>query len=690
MASENPEQLDSMINRAFGSCVIKEKIAIGGFGTVYKAFDEKLDIPRAIKIFHPHLSGEKGFQKRFEIEMRLLAQLDHLNIVRVISAIEEPDCTGFTMEYVEGKTLADILEEQGAFVVQESIDIFTQVAKSIAYAHNLKDQIIHRDLSPDNIMIRPDGVVKIMDFGIAKTIGSEKVTQTGIVLGKPTYMAPEQFEGTVSTFTDQYALGIILYEMITGRVPFDAESPIALYKLHLNEEAITPNEINDQIPLYLDKIVLKAIAKEEGDRFDNVDKIVEALNSRGTSSKSVENKIPSLMVDVSLAIKDEDFEKALSIVNEVLELEPSNKEALAKKEEVHKLKRAHERQDILEESFHQAIAFHEASMNEEAYSYVQDFFRISLMYPKSATVKRHQNTLEKKMPELYQKAKEQTSDEWERVDHLAKIGKKLFQRDNFADALKKFEQALEINPYYEWLTKLKKLCEKKIKMAQVAENYRDGIIAIKNEDYENALKSFEIVLQLYPQHKEARKYKKMAQNELDKVARNRSELESAYKEALDLYEKWEFTSAISKFERVLELDETNLEAKMLLSESLARSDDENKIEEIGFFYNQGMTFFKGQQWQKAIKCFDRVLKYMENHKGALEYKSLAETKITQQKKLEDSFQEALEHFRNSSYTQAVNALEYILAIDKNHKGARQYRALCEELRGLGPETANIN
>ena len=674
-----------MIHRTFRDCKIQEKIAVGGFGTVYKAVDVKLNVPRAIKIFHPHLSEEKGFRKRFESEMRLLAYLDHPGIVRIMSAIDEPDVSGFIMEFVEGDTLSDILENSGALTIPEAIDIFTQVAKAIAYAHNLENQIIHRDLSPDNIMLRPDNIVKIMDFGIAKTIGSERVTQTGIVLGKPTYMAPEQFEGTVSIYTDQYALGIILFEMVTGRVPFDAESPIALYKLHLNEPLIPPRELNDQVPPNMEKVLNKALAKDEKDRYKNVDEMLEALLSEGKGGRSIDNRLASLMLDVNRAIDRENYERALELLQEILSYEPDNKEALARREEVQRLQKAQHDQELIEEWFEQARVFYQSDLNEEACGCLVDLLKIARHYGSMPVVKEYQSRLRKEMPELFQEALAIAEQDWKKVKEHTHKGKNLFQQDRFEDALSYFEKALLINPYSETLQKLKNLTQKKIKRAKIATYYKDGIIAIKNEDYRKALDCFKIIIELNPQHKEAKKYREMAENELERLQKSRSQVEATYREALELYEKWEFTLAMAKFERVLELDESHRDAKLLLTESKARLDDENKLEEIGFFYNQGRTFYKSQQWEKAITCFNRVLKYMENHKGALEYRELAIQKQQQQVKIDQAFGEALDCFRNSEYTKALQKIDFILDQDKNHKGAKQYKALCEELRGLGDE-----
>lgn len=685
MASENAEKLDSMIHRTFRDCKIEEKIAVGGFGTVYKALDLKLGVPRAIKIFHPHLSQEKGFVKRFEAEMKMLAFLDHTNIVRIMSAIDEPDASGFIMEFIEGRTLSDILEQEGALPIPKAIEIFTQVASAIGYAHNLKKQVIHRDLSPDNIMIRPDGVVKIMDFGIAKALGAERVTQTGIVLGKPTYMAPEQFEGTVSIYTDQYALGIILFEMLTLRVPFEADSPIALYKLHLNQPPVAPSELNNEVPKYIDKVILKSLAKDEKDRFQSVDEMLEKLLNKGQETRAiVDSKIPSLLAQTHEALTKEDFDKAIDCLNEILSYDPNNQEALAKRTEVLQLKKTHKDQEAIEEWFYQAQEFHKSNMLEEAQASIVDFLKIARQYKSSRIVADYQNKLKARMPEIFAKAFLFVEEQWKIVEKYTIEGKTLYQKDAYEEALMNFEKALEIDPHSEILQKLQKLTQRKIKMAKIAADYKEGILAIKNEEFQKALDCFDRILKLSPTHKEAKKYREIASAEMERIRKTRSEVEAAYQEALDLYEKWEFTQAIEKFERVIQMDDHHEQARTLLSESKSRVDDENKIADIGLSYNEGLTFYKSKQWDKAIVCFNRVLKYMDSHKGALEYKHLAEEKIQLQAQIAQSYETALELYRNSEYAQALEIFNFILAHDKNHKGAKQFQGLCMELQGFGP------
>lgn len=681
MSSEN-EKIDNMLGRTFRDCHIVEKIAVGGFGTVYRAIDEKLKIPRAIKIFHPHLSQESNFRRRFEIEMRLLAYIDHPNIVRIIGAIDEPDISGFIMEFIEGKTLSDILEKDGALSIPQALDIFTQVSRAIAYAHNLENQVIHRDLSPDNIMLRPDHIVKIMDFGIAKTIGSERVTQTGIVLGKPHYMAPEQFEGTVSTYTDQYALGVIFYEMITGKLPYDSDTPIGLYKMHLNNNPQSPREINPQIPIHVEQVILKCMGKDEKDRFKSIDEMLKQLIGDGKDNYVVDNRIPNLIYKAIKAAEREDFALSLQTLQEALAYEPENKEVLIQIEEISKRQKQYEDQSLIEEAFHQAQEFFKSQMMEEACGSIVEFLKISQPYGNSRIVKEFQEKLRTRMPQVFEQALQIFQLDWQKVEQYIRKGKALFQRDSFQEALDQFQSALKIDPHSEIVQKLKALTDKKIKMEQIATHYKEGILAIKNEDYQRALECFDNVLQSNPQHKGAKQYRNMVITELDKRAKNRSEVDAAYREALSDYEGWNFTGAIVKFERVLEMDQNHEHAKRLLDESRSRVAEGNQMEEIGFFYNQGMTFYKSQLWEKAITCFNRVLKYMESHKGALEHKKMAEEKLEQQKKIEVYFQEALENFRNSQYARALELINLILAQDKNHKGALQYHALCEELQGI--------
>ncbi|MEK7470131.1 MAG: protein kinase [Planctomycetota bacterium] len=260
-----------------GNYVLRQRLASGGFGTVYRASDPLLGIDRAVKVLHAHVMEQKGFRERFLSELRITASLDHPNIVRVLSAFDEPQLCGYAMEYVPGPTLRRRLRESGRLDPAQALDIVAQTARAVQYSQSRRPPIIHRDLTPENILLRPDGVVKVMDYGIAAAIEDPALAVSKSIVGKPKYMPPEQFEGEVTTGVDIYALGVILYEALTGKPPFDGDSAMEIYRAHLTQAARPPSQIAPGIPAELDGFALRALAKDPAERFPDADRFLRAL-----------------------------------------------------------------------------------------------------------------------------------------------------------------------------------------------------------------------------------------------------------------------------------------------------------------------------------------------------------------------------------------------------------------------------
>ncbi|KAF0240118.1 MAG: serine/threonine protein kinase, partial [Planctomycetota bacterium] len=239
--------------------------------------DPLLGIDRAVKVLHPHVLEQKGFRERFLSELRITASLDHPNIVRVLSAFDEPPLCGYAMEYVPGPTLRRRLREGGRLDPAQALDVVSQVARAVQYSQSRRPPIIHRDLTPENILLRPDGVMKVMDYGIAAAIEDPALAVSKSIVGKPKYMPPEQFEGEVTVGVDIYALGVILYEALTGKPPFDGDSAMEIYRAHLTQPARPPGQLAPGIPAELDAFVLRALAKDPAERFPDADRFLRAL-----------------------------------------------------------------------------------------------------------------------------------------------------------------------------------------------------------------------------------------------------------------------------------------------------------------------------------------------------------------------------------------------------------------------------
>ena len=250
---------------------LKRVVAAGGMATIYYALDLRLDRPVAVKIMHPHLANDEDFVGRFIREAKAAAALAHPNIV----AIQDQGwneggvpAVFMVMEYIEGFTLRDVIAEQGALGVTESLRYFAPVISAMSAAH--KAGILHRDIKPENILISKDGRVKVADFGLAKgaQLGSTLTVESSVILGSVSYLSPEQVQRGLSDMrSDVYSLGIVLFEMLTGKKPFDGESPIQIAYMHVNENVAAPSTLNPSIPSELDEIVLKATANNPDKRF---------------------------------------------------------------------------------------------------------------------------------------------------------------------------------------------------------------------------------------------------------------------------------------------------------------------------------------------------------------------------------------------------------------------------------------
>jgi serine/threonine-protein kinase len=253
-----------------GRYEVLSELGQGAMGVVYKARDPLIDRIVAIKTINLSLAQEEieEYEGRFYQEARAAGRLNHPNIVTIYDVGKSGDIAYIAMEFLQGCELRDLLRENGVLAVDQVLDIVAQVAQGLAYAH--EHEIVHRDIKPSNIMVIRDGHVKITDFGIARMASSAVRTQTGMVLGSPKYMSPEQVLGKViDQRSDIFSLGVMLYEMLTGESPFMGENVNAIMFQTLNSVPVAPSKLNSAVPDMLNFIVAKALAKAREDRYQN-------------------------------------------------------------------------------------------------------------------------------------------------------------------------------------------------------------------------------------------------------------------------------------------------------------------------------------------------------------------------------------------------------------------------------------
>ncbi|MBR6505162.1 MAG: Stk1 family PASTA domain-containing Ser/Thr kinase [Clostridia bacterium] len=256
---------------------IIEKIGNGGMATVYKAKCHVLNRMVAVKILRDEFTTDEEFIRRFEAEAQSAASLTHPNIVSVYDVGNEGDLHYIVMELIKGKTLKEIIVEEGILSWKWSLNIAIQIASALEAAH--KNGIIHRDIKPHNIIITEDGIAKVTDFGIAKAVSNSTITAFGTTIGSVHYFSPEHARGGFTDAkSDIYSLGIVMYEMLTGKVPFDADTPVSVALKHMQEEAVEPIKLNPALPISVNKIVIKAMQKDINLRYSSATEMLKDLS----------------------------------------------------------------------------------------------------------------------------------------------------------------------------------------------------------------------------------------------------------------------------------------------------------------------------------------------------------------------------------------------------------------------------
>jgi serine/threonine protein kinase/tetratricopeptide (TPR) repeat protein len=257
---------------------IIEELGKGGMGRVYRVEDTKLKQEVALKLIKPEIAKDKKTIERFRNELKLAREIAHRNVCRMYDLNEEKGTHYITMEYVRGEDLRSLIRRIGQLPIRKSISIAKQICEGLSEAHRLG--VVHRDLKSNNIMIDKEGNVRIMDFGIARSLEAKGITGAGVMIGTPEYMSPEQVEGKeVDQRSDIYSLGVILYEMVTGRLPFEGETSLSIAMKHKSEEPPDPKDLNDQISEGFSQVILRCMKKDKEKRYQDAEELLSQLNN---------------------------------------------------------------------------------------------------------------------------------------------------------------------------------------------------------------------------------------------------------------------------------------------------------------------------------------------------------------------------------------------------------------------------
>ncbi len=274
-----------------GRYQVIEELGRGGMGTVYKVLDRKINEEMALKVLRPEIAPNPTAVERFKNELKLARRISHKNVCRLFDLHEESGTLFITMEYVPGEDLDALIGREGRLPIEKACSLAAQIAEGLAQAHRLG--VIHRDLKPHNIRIDPERRVRIMDFGIAREVAGPDLTAAGMIVGTPYYMSPEQAAGeSADERTDIYALGTILFEMVTGKTPFQGESAFSVALKHQTELPRHPRELRAEIPETLDRLIIKCLAKKKEERYQSAEELLAALVPLAKGEISITANVP--------------------------------------------------------------------------------------------------------------------------------------------------------------------------------------------------------------------------------------------------------------------------------------------------------------------------------------------------------------------------------------------------------------
>src|SRR5262245_2479507 len=264
---------DTLIDSVFdGRYLIIRKLGAGGMANVYLAEDQELGRRVAIKILDDRHAADDSFIERFRREAKNAAGLSHPNIVSIYDRGEAEGTYYIAMEYLSGRSLKELMVSRGPTPIKIAVEYTRQILAALGFAH--RNGIVHRDIKPHNVVVDPDGRLKVTDFGIARSGGTSQMTEVGSIIGTAQYLSPEQARGApVDQRSDVYSVGVVLYEMLTGQVPFTGDTPLEIAMKHLSEVPKPPSELRPEVPHDLDSVVLRALAKDPADRYESAEEM---------------------------------------------------------------------------------------------------------------------------------------------------------------------------------------------------------------------------------------------------------------------------------------------------------------------------------------------------------------------------------------------------------------------------------
>ena len=653
-----------------GRYQIIEELGRGGMGNVYKVLDKELGEKVALKLLKPEIAADEQMIERFRNELKYARKITHKNVCRMFDLSKEKRTPYITMEYVSGEDLKSSLRRMGLLSVAKTLYIAKQVCQGLAEAHKLG--VVHRDLKPQNIMVDKQGYAHIMDFGIARSMKAKGVTTSGMMIGTPDYMSPEQVEGKdVDQRVDIYAIGVILYEMVTGTTPFQGETAISIALQHTREKPRDPRELNNQIPVELSRTILKCMEKDRMKRFQNINELHDELDK-------IEQSVPTT-------------DKVLQVSK------PSTARTLIGKPKVKK---------ILVPTF---IVIGLAIAVLAAWRFTPLPEIIGIAPPSSVSSQAdeylenaNQYWKEKKYSKAYgqfNKALEMDPDNLK-----AQFGKanSLKEQGKIDEAILEYEKAVSLNDkdsraygqlglIYEQKNELEKAFEYfKQYLARAPQDQDFEVVSQKVKDLEARIQaaSGRTAVARKQEKREPKARSKEPQREEEKP-----DVSAKVDRGISAFNRGDNDACIKQMEEVLRIDPRNTSAQYFLSEAKKRKSESEKEQQINDRLRRAQNAYQRRDYQVCIKQAEEVLDLEPGNASALNLLNEAKKKVEETNKeqqIRDGLQRAQQAYQGGNYQECITRARNVLSLDPANAQAKQYLSLANEKISVSLINALVN
>ncbi len=652
---------------------IIEEVGRGGMGNVYKALDKELGEKVALKLLKPEIAADDRIIERFRNELKFARKITHKHVCRMYDLSKFERTPYITMEYVSGEDLKTTLRRVGPLSTGKAVYIAKQVCEGLAEAHKLG--VVHRDLKPQNIMIDKQGHAHIMDFGIARSMKTKGVTTSGMMIGTPDYMSPEQVEGKpVDVRADIYAMGVILYEMSTGTTPFQGDTALSVAIKHTREKPRNPREINDQIPVQLSSIILKCMEKNREKRYQDVAELLTELDK---------------------------IEKGFPTTDRVLPDKPSTSK---ERPSAFKLKKlllpalAVVSLTIIVLALWQFTPLPEVFKKSPASSTARSI--------DAAMISANQFWKEKKYSKASNEFKKVLEVEPNHFEAQFGLANSLKAQDKPDEAIPEYEKAIALNEEDpRAYGQLGLIYEQKQELAKAVDHYKKylenalpgqefEIVSDKVKDLEARIraaapKETKITKPVVAKKQEPKEPKPEPEKKAPpKPEKKTVDVSGKLNQGIQAFNQGNLDECIKQMEEVLKLDPRNTSAQYFLSEAKKKKNEKIKEQEINDKLSTARDAFQKGNYQECIKQAEEVLKTAPENASASNLLNEAKKKAeeeSKQQQISDGLKVARDAFQKKNYQQCIDQAKKILGLDPQNEQAR--RLLNQARLRMAPQQA---